>query len=80
MKTAIYHLRARFPGLYAPRSAAAAATAPVAPDLTTERLFKEAAAAAAAAVKNAAEARVGWTHLGSPNPVSGESTPVPLVL
>ena len=79
MKTAIYHLRARFPGLYAPRSAAAAATAPVAPDLTTERLFKEAAAAAAAAVDNTAAAQVGWTHLRFTTLVARERTPAPLV-
>ena len=34
-KTAIRHLRARFPGLYTPRSAAATASYPVAPAPTT---------------------------------------------
>ena len=37
-KTAIRHLRARFPGIYAPHSAAAAAASPVPPAPTNERL------------------------------------------
>ena len=37
-KTSIHHLRARFPGIYSPRSASVAAAAPVDPTPTTERL------------------------------------------
>ena len=55
-KTAIRQLRARFSGIYTPRSAAATAAAPAAPAPTTERLVKEAAAAAAAAVDDSAAA------------------------
>ena len=53
-KTAIRHLGARFPGIYAPRSAAAAAAAPVAPASTPECLADGAAAAAPATVENTA--------------------------
>ena len=53
---AIRHLRARFPGIYAPRSTTATTAAPVAPAPTIERLAKEATAAAAVAVNDTAAA------------------------
>ena len=75
-KTAIRHLQMRLPGIYAPCSAATAASTTESPTPTTERLY----VAVAAAVDDTAASRVGWTHRGSPTPVAGERTPAPPVL